>query len=71
MTHRNLASERVRIGLTQQEMADILGCNIRTLWRYETGAAAPPIDLIAKAADHFGCTVDYLLDRTEERVGTT
>lgn len=67
MTHRNLASERVRIGLTQEQMAKELGIAASTLVRYEQGGVVPP-SILSAAADKFGCTVDYLLDRTEERM---
>lgn len=70
MAHRNLASERVRIGLTQEEFAKEIGIAASTLNRYEKNGQMPP-DFIKKAAGYFGCTTDYLLDLTNERVART
>lgn len=67
MEHRNMASERVRMGITQQKMAEKLGVSESTLVRYERDTDAIPPAILKKASDVFGCTVDYLLDRTDER----
>ena len=67
MKHRNLASERVRIGLTQAQMAEKLGCTVKSLSAYETNERPLPTELAFAAADIFGCTIAYLFDRTNER----
>ena len=64
----NIASERRRIGMTQEEFAKRLGCCKTSLSLYEGGAAVSS-DRLKKMADIFGCTTDYLLARTEERIG--
>ena len=68
MANRNLASERVRKGLTQEEAAQKFGCTKKSLSEYETGKKVAPLALITKAADLFGCSTDYLLGRTDERL---
>ena len=52
-------------GLTQQMVADHLGCSTVVYSRYETGARQPSIEVILMLADYFGVTVDYLLGRNE------
>lgn len=68
MQHRNLASERVRIGLNQTECSKELGVTIKMLVKYESDSDAMPADFVKRAADFFGCSSDYLLDMTEERL---
>lgn len=68
MAHKNMASERVRIGLTQEQMAERLGgIAVSTLCRYERDHDAIPPSILKKSAEIFGCTTDYLLDLTDER----
>lgn len=67
MKHKNLKSERVRMDYTQAQFAEILGISESALVRYEKGADAPQ-NVLVKAANIFGCSIDYLMDRTEERI---
>ena len=67
MKHRNIASERVRIGMTQVELAEHLGISPASLTRYEMDPMTASPTVIRKAAALFGCTTDYLFDLTEER----
>lgn len=67
MAAKNMASERVRLGVTQKEMAERLGVSSSAFFKYETDVMTAPVDVLCKAADMFGCSVDYLLDRTTER----
>ena len=68
MANRAFASERVRMGWTQAQTANELGCSVKSLAFYEKGVRKPPIDIVNKAADLFGCSTDYLLGRTDERL---
>ena len=68
MEHRNMASERVRIGVTQRQMAEKLGVSESTLVRYERNNDIIPPAILKKSAEIFGCSVNYLLDLTEERM---
>lgn len=68
MSHRNLASERIRAGLNQTDCSNLLGVTVKTLVRYESDLTAMPADFVKRAADFFGCSSDYLLDMTEERL---
>ena len=68
MKHKNLASERVRIGLSQEELAKKLGVSVSTVHEYEALKRPMATKFVSAAADFFGCSIDYLLDRTDERV---
>lgn len=47
-------------GLTKNEMAKRLEVNKSTISRYETGEISPSIDILIKAREIFGVTVDWL-----------
>ena len=53
MQHRNLASERTRLGMTQDELAKKLNIGIRPLVKYEKDATTIPPAILGKAADLF------------------
>ena len=64
----NIKSERVRIGLSQNELADDLGIHVNTLRAWESGAAKPGSMNLIKLCELFGCSADYLLGLTDERL---
>lgn len=53
--------------LTQQELADMLGCSQTTYSRYETGDLNVPIDILKKLAIYFNTSIDYLTGLTDEK----
>ena len=50
-----LASERVRLGLTQEEAAERLGCSTKSLCFYENNVRDTPAEIANAAADLYGC----------------
>ena len=68
MQHKNPASERTRLGMNQGQLADALGTNIKAITRYENNIGSMPADFVQRASEFFGCSADYLLDMTEERL---
>ena len=46
-------------------MAKILGVKPKTISAYETGSSFPSLNVVAKAADHFDVSVDYILGRND------
>lgn len=68
MESRNLASERVRAGMTQCEAASAMGCSVKSLSFYERSVREIPANVANVAADLFGCSTDYLYGRTDERL---
>ncbi|MFI3254396.1 MAG: helix-turn-helix transcriptional regulator [Eubacteriales bacterium] len=54
---------RKQKGLTQADMAKILGIAQQTYGNYEKGNRQPSLEMLVKLADSFEVTVDYLLGR--------
>lgn len=48
-------------GLTQNQLADLLGVTDKAVSKWEVGEANPDITLLVKIGEVFGVTVDYLL----------
>lgn len=67
MTFKNLASERVRLGMNQTELADQLGVTLKMIVKYENDADAMPAEFVRNAAEFFGCSADYLIGIADER----
>lgn len=57
---------RTRNGMTQAELAEIIGINSVTLARYESGDRNPKIDKLEKMAEIFNVSVDYLTGKTDD-----
>lgn len=67
----NILGERIRQlrlkkGLTQQKLAEMLNTTNATISNYETGASTPDYETLIKLSDIFNVTTDYLLGRTDE-----
>ncbi|MCK9268435.1 MAG: helix-turn-helix domain-containing protein [Alkaliphilus sp.] len=58
---------RIERGLKQKEMAQILQINRATLSNWETGRANPDPEMLAKLAEFFNVTTDFMLSRKETR----
>lgn len=53
---------RLQKGLTQEQLAEILGVSNRSVSRWETGTNMPDFDLLIEIARQFGVGVEELLD---------
>ena len=62
--------ERKRLKLTQQELGDKLGLVGKQISAYEKGKPAPPVDVMFKLCEVFGCELGYLLGEPEYTEGT-
>ena len=62
-----IASERKRLGLTQAELGAKVGKDRSTIGRWESDFSHIEAGILFELADLFGCSVDYLLGRCEER----
>lgn len=58
-----LVELRQENNMTQQDLANILFVSVSTISNYEKGVHLPDIIKLAKIADHFHVTTDYLLGR--------
>ena len=61
---RNMREDK---DMTQVQMAEYLQVHQTTYSDYELGNLNIPIPLINKIADLFGTSIDYLVNRTDEK----
>jgi len=54
-------------GLTQEELAKLIGCSRQSYNAYENGYRSPDPDLLRKMADVLGTTVDYIVRGVSDR----
>lgn len=57
-----LKEARLKIGLSQYEVAEALSCSQVVYSRYENGIREPSIEVLKKLSELYGVTVDYLID---------
>ena len=65
---KNIKSERVRIGMTQKQLADEIGVHVNSIRLWENGTSLPSAMNLLNMSHLFKCSPDYLLGRSEERV---
>lgn len=63
----NIASERVRLGLTQEQLAKEIGVSRPVISRAEKDATRASGRTLHVLAEKFDCSVDYLLAITDDR----
>ena len=54
--------------MTQTQMAEILNCSQRVYSNYERGDIDIPTDILKKIADFHDVSVDYILERTNNKI---
>lgn len=64
----NIASERKRMGLSQTDLADKLGTTREVVKNYEIGKTPIKSTTLEWLADYFGCSMDYLMGRCDDRI---
>lgn len=52
--------------MTQQQLAEAIGANVRGIRFYEAGRL-PDAEALIKLADFFNCSIDFLVGRSDER----
>ncbi len=52
-------------GISQQKVADFLGCKRQTYTRYENNQREVDFETLCKLADFFDVTTDFLLGRKD------
>lgn len=53
--------------MTQTQMAEILNCSQRVYSNYERGDIDIPTDILKRIADFHDVSVDYILERTNNK----
>lgn len=64
---KRLKQLRETRNMTQIRLAIELGVSQETISGYENGKATPPADMLIKIADILDTSVDYLLERTQDK----
>ncbi len=64
-----LKALRESVGLSQMRMAKTFGVGQSSIYRYESGEAGVPAELLVKYADYFDVSMDYIFGRTDDPHG--
>ena len=64
----NLRVQRIKNHMSLQDLAEKVGTNASAISRWELGKNEPRISTIRKLAEILNCTIDELLEDTDERV---
>lgn len=58
---KNLRKLRISKGISQQQLADVIGTSQQSINKYENHNVEPDIATLIKFADYFETSVDYLI----------
>lgn len=67
MKYKRIRDLREDKDLTQCEMGEILSCSQRVYSNYERGDLDIPTEILIKLADFHQVSVDYILNRTDNK----
>ena len=67
MKFQRIENLRIDNDITIKEISIELGLHRGVYARYDKGIRAFPIDVLCKLADYYGCSVDYLVGRTDRK----
>ena len=67
MAYRRLKDLRENHDLTQAELAGILNISQRGYSHYETGNNDIPTEFLIKLANYYNVSIDYILERTNQK----
>ena len=67
MVFKNLRAIREDKDLSQKVIAEYLKISQNTYSQYETGVISLTAETLIKLADYYNVSVDYLLDRTNDK----
>ena len=56
---------REQEGISQQNLADIIGVTQQAVAKWENGKSEPDTATLSKLASYFGTSIDYLIGRTD------
>lgn len=66
-----LVELRASMGLTQENIAQILSVSNKTISKWETGTSTPDLSMVVKLAKYYGVTTDTLLGLTDGKKQST
>lgn len=58
---KRIREERIRVGLTQEKLAEAVGCNESYIGQIERSTKNPSLEIVVNIASALRVTVDYLL----------
>lgn len=58
-------------GISQEQLAEVLGVSRQSISKWESGAALPEVEKLITISKYFGVTVDYLLNDEHEETEAT
>lgn len=67
MNLNNIGAERVRLGMTQANLAEEIGATVSQLSKWEKDAGTCPANMLFQIAKYFNCSADYIAGRTLDR----
>lgn len=62
---KNLKKLRIEKGISQQQLAEIIGVTQQSIYKYETQNVEPDFVILCALADYFSTSVDYLIGHSE------
>ena len=65
----NIKTLRIKKGVTQEQLADVLGVTCAAVSKWERGETYPDITLIFPIAYYFGVSVDELMGYNKDKIG--
>lgn len=63
---KNLRNLRLSRGISQQQLADVIGTSQQSINKYENHNIEPDISTLMQLADYFCVSVDYLIGHLEQ-----
>ena len=67
MIYKRIRDLREDRDMTQKQMGEILSCSQRVYSNYERGELDIPTEILIKLADFHAVSVDYILNRTDNK----
>ena len=61
-----IKTRRIKAGLSQIALADLLGVNQTAISQWETGYSLPSADKLPRLAQALGCSIDALFEEAED-----
>ena len=61
-----IRANRLRLDMTQEQLAEKFGTSPQAISRWENGTTYPDIEMLPMIASYFGTTIDTLLGCTDE-----